>query len=329
MLKDKKLLFICGFPSGGTDLLKNILNAHPDVYINGEMPFLYKIHEYGYRHDSQFKNIGDIYRLRKILKLIDVYNNFENIDLDFQIKLENNKNILLEEVLYYIFSNKNRLVWGNKTPQNTENILYLYELFPEAYFLLIVRDIRDVCLSWEKKWGKNKYLCANKWQERMLQVLENSKRIPRFKFIKYESLLNDTASATKKITDFLSINWSERILGYHRHIDRVIDGKINYGEEIKENNYKKWVNNLQSSEIKKIEEISFRALNYLDYEINYAKKEKKINNLEKLLFYIQDFFSIIFIGNRYSKNNTTGKRLEKILYEIKKYFSFNKKEKMP
>jgi hypothetical protein len=319
MLEDKKLLFICGFPSGGTDLLKNILNAHPDIYLNGEMPFLYTLYKYGYKHDTKFRNIEDIDRFRHILKPIDVYNTLENIDSDFQIELKKKRNISLEEVLYYIFSSKKRLVWGNKTPQNTENILNLYRLFPKAYFLLIVRDVRDVCLSWGKKWGKNKYLCAYKWQKRMLKVLENSEKISRFKVIKYEDLINNTTFVTKGVSDFLNINWSRRMLDYHIYIKQVIDGKINYGKKIKQNNYKKWTHNLQPAEIKKIEEISFKALNYYEYKIKYAEYQKKMKNLEKILFYIQDSFSIIFIGNRYSKDNRFSRRIKNILLEMKKH----------
>jgi len=153
----------------------------------------------------------------------------------------------------------------------------------------------------------------------MLKVLENSEKISRFKVIKYEDLINNTTLVTKEVSNFLNINWSRRMLDYHIYIKQVIDGKINYGKKIKQNNYKKWTHNLQPAEIKKIEEISFKALNYYEYKIKYAEYQKKMKNLEKILFYIQDSFSIIFIGNRYSKDNRFSRRIKNILLEMKKH----------
>ena len=34
------LLHVCGFPSGGTDLMRNVLNSHPDIEITGELQLL-------------------------------------------------------------------------------------------------------------------------------------------------------------------------------------------------------------------------------------------------------------------------------------------------
>src|SRR5688500_9845436 len=43
-----ELVFLCGFQSSGTDWLKNVMNAHPDICIRGEFPFLpHLAREYG------------------------------------------------------------------------------------------------------------------------------------------------------------------------------------------------------------------------------------------------------------------------------------------
>ena len=39
-------VFICGFPSSGTDLLKNIINAHTAVFLGGEFPLLARLARY-------------------------------------------------------------------------------------------------------------------------------------------------------------------------------------------------------------------------------------------------------------------------------------------
>ena len=75
-----KLLFICGFPGGGTDLVKTILNSHPDVYINGEMPFLKNVIRYGYGENTKFSNISEIAKFQKVLHKFDTWGNIENLD---------------------------------------------------------------------------------------------------------------------------------------------------------------------------------------------------------------------------------------------------------
>lgn len=139
-------VFICGFPSGGTDLLKTILNAHPFVHISSEMPFLYYLSKYGYSSTSIFESQADLEKLRRLLCQLDVWNNLENVD--GAIELPSNRSLNLPEVLRCWFNNSNRTVWGNKTPQNTEHISELCRLFNRPKFILITRDVRDVCLSW-------------------------------------------------------------------------------------------------------------------------------------------------------------------------------------
>ena len=38
--RSRGVVFICEFPSTGTDLLRNVMSAHPQVDVAGEFPFL-------------------------------------------------------------------------------------------------------------------------------------------------------------------------------------------------------------------------------------------------------------------------------------------------
>ena len=127
MNKKRQLIFIGGFPSGGTDLLKNILNAHPDIHINGEMPFLYKLANYGYTENSIITSETEYEKFINILTQLNEWNNLENIDYKPTLYPVN-----VGKLLYNLFSTKNTMIWGNKTPQNTENLNIISSIFPNA-----------------------------------------------------------------------------------------------------------------------------------------------------------------------------------------------------
>ncbi len=128
------LLFVCGFPGGGTDLVKTILNVHPDVYLNGELPFLQDIAQYGYRQNIVFRDIKSVREFHNVLVRINTWGNFENIDQDLLNFLEKEGVLTRDEILRSCLSTSNNIVWGNKTPQNMESIGILSEIFPDTRF---------------------------------------------------------------------------------------------------------------------------------------------------------------------------------------------------
>ena len=315
-----KLLFVCGFPSGGTDLTKTILNTHPDIYINGEMPFLKNIAGLGYHRSREFTNIKEITTFQSALKKLDPWGNFGNIDHDFTAEIEAKGQLTLEEVLKACFSKNSCRVWGNKTPQNTENIDLLLNIFPNAFFLIVTRDVRDICLSWRNKWGKDMIWCAAKWAERMEKGWNITHNVPqdRYLYVKYENILSDTEICCRKICEFLGIEFSERMLEHHKYTTKKVDGKLNYGKKIKKDNKSKWKAQLPYATVKRIEEIAFSTMNVFDYRVEFASREKKITFRETLSGIWNDSWALLLTGNHASRQNTMRQRFRDVSFEYKK-----------
>ena len=314
------LLFICGFPSGGTDLTKTILNAHPDVYINGEMPFLYQLGKYGITKDSTFSSLEEVESFKKLLRKINTWGNIENLNYDFSQDLEEKKSITQEEILQTCFSGKSRRIWGNKTPQNTEHIAQLNRLFPTSRFLIVVRDVREVCLSWNNKWGRNMNWCADKWAGRMMKGWEECQKLSssRYLFIKFEEIIQETENINRLISAFIGIPFSERMMEHEKFMEEFIDGKINYGREILSENQEKWRDQMSKEKVKRIEEISFETMNLFNYQPEFASKSVPLKQSEKLYGYFHDSVSILTTGNRASANNKISSRMTDLIFEIRK-----------
>ena len=317
MATDKSFqpLFICGFPSGGTDLLRTMLNAHREIYLNGEMPFLYLLPQYGYSSNSIINSRKGNEKFRKVISKIDTYRNFENIEhSDFSYPIS------VPELLRIYFSAKNKKVWGNKTPQNSEHIEDLFKIFPDAKFLIILRDVRDIALSWNKKWGKDMLFCADKWEYRMESMLQSVNKLGHDKYliVKYEDILENTESELKKATDFLSLNWDSNMLEHHKHLTEFKDGKINFGKPLITNNKNKWKTGIKKSVLLRIEEISFTMLSQFNYQISLAERYSKISQKEKMIGRTKDIVSMFLVGNRFRSNQKLTDIFKDILFEIKK-----------
>lgn len=308
-----KILLVCGFPSSGTDLLRNIISTHSKIEIGGEFPLL---HTLSRKYGSEV-NSDDVDKLIEDLIGLDTYDNLKNK----KPNIDKMKEVHQLSSIYSTMVTDKCVEWtGNKTPQNTEHIEELSRIFPGAKYILLVRDIRDVSLSWRKKWGKNIYSCASKWNEKMEKGLRSIRNMPRSQSIvlKYEDLIDDMKSACLAICDMLELEFDDRMLEYHRYVEETVEGKLNWGRPVIQDNKDKWKTLLKRSEVMRIEEIAYESMSHFNYEIIEAKKPRKITVQEKLTGFIHDLMSMIFIGNRAIENCGIGYRFKVIRDELLK-----------
>lgn len=314
-----KILFVTGFSSGGTDLVKNIINAHPEIYIASEISNLANIGARGYNRNTVFSELAEVNAFQRLLRDLHGGHIFESIDYDFSGEMEQKGTLMLEDVVQRCLSNrgKDALVWGAKV--ELWQIAILSSLFPSANFLLITRDVRDVCLSWRNKWGKDMVWCAAKWAERMAKGWELAMGVgsDRYLVVKFEDLLTAAERSCRDICEFLKIPFSDRMPNYHMYTDHW-DGKRNYGQPIITGNKEKWRLKLTKKTIKRIEEISLDTMKLLRYPPEYAAKPKPIHLHEKVWGVLHDSWAILFIGNRAHSRNTLGHRMKVVLQEIRK-----------
>jgi hypothetical protein len=316
-----KLLFVCGFPGGGTDLVKTVLSAHPDVYLNGEMPFLPELASRGFGPAATLDTSAAIEELRALLRRLDVFHSLENLDADLDATLRSQGRLGLDQALRRFFTAREVQVWGNKTPQYTEAMPRLAQLFPTARFLVVVRDVRDVCLSWRRKWGRDVLGCAARWAVRMTAGLAAARELPaeRSLWIRFEELLASTEATCRRACDFLGLTFSPAMLEHDRHLKGgPIDGKINYGRSIQSANQGKWRDRLDTATVRRIEEVAFDAMQAFDYPVAYAKASRPITRLEGARAWAHDALAMAWVGNRTAESNDLRQRWRSVRRELRK-----------
>lgn len=99
--------------------------------------------------------------------------------------------------------------WGDKSPEYLHDLPRLRDLFPDAKYVHLVRDGRDVTLSHlGRHWGPKSVFCgAMEWSQRVRWVRQFAHTIPAGQFleIRYEDLLRQPLEALDRLIPFLGI----------------------------------------------------------------------------------------------------------------------------
>lgn len=309
------LVFICGFPGSGTDLLKNILDAHDEIVITGEFPLLPRAAKYygcniPAEHQDQFA---------ACVRKLDINDSLLNGNSQLPCW---NQPLVSSAAIYAHLLSPRRARWkGNKTPQNTQAIRELGQvLFPESRFILIVRDPRDVALSWHRKWGKDMLWCAHKWNIRMLHGLDQIQKLDRNRalVVRYEDLLAELEKTSRRICAFLELPFSPRMLNYHLHVRDAGVGKTNHGMPIMPSCAGRWRHGLTQEALKRIEEIAFEGMLHFNYKPLLAVESKPLCRSEYARGVARDLEAMLLVGNRAHPRNSITYRLREVAYQSHK-----------
>jgi len=203
-------LFIVGMPRSGTTLIEQILACHPDVFGAGELPWFIKC-----ANDLP----GIVRSSRPYPECI--------ADLG-----EKETQALGQDYLDYLrwLANSNNYKYIiNKWPDNYEYIGLIAAIFPNARFIHCRRSPLDNLISQYTLMfpGSVEYsydlfnLGAHHTQyERLMHHWENV--LPeRFFHIQYEELVADQETWSRKLLDFLELQWDPACLSFHKS-DRVV-----------------------------------------------------------------------------------------------------------
>lgn len=107
---------------------------------------------------------------------------------------------------------------GEKSPLHTSHVLEILGMFPGARVLHIVRDPRDVALSWRESWDRTVLAAALRWRRDMQHHELYSDLLPpaTYRLLRYEDLVARTEQTAREVSGFLSIPYDPAMCQPHR-----------------------------------------------------------------------------------------------------------------
>lgn len=300
-------LFIVGVQRSGTTLLRLLLNMHSGIAIPEEGSFFMPL-----LHLKSFLNEKPLSpkKKRKIIQYLKNNSQFRKWQLGegYLDKLFD-MNLTMREIfgyLYYSFALKYKKNFsGDKTPSFIRKLNILSKAYPNAKFIHIVRDGRDVYLSFKKKRYKSSAsvsVSAFEWRFKLFLINRALKRIRnRVIEIKYEDLLQEPLKQLYKICTFLGVPFEKEMLEFWRQSNGFIDNQHSelIFKPINPTNKMKWINNLTTSEIKRYEFFAKNRLKAYGYPIigqSISFKEKAAFVADFILYLPQRILRIIKIA---------------------------------
>lgn len=119
--------------------------------------------------------------------------------------------------------------WGDKTPGYTTEIERLHRVFPEAQFIQIIRDGRDVCMSLKKTgWhGESSWNLADYWATTVKVGCEAGRALSSDLYLEvaYEDLVLDTEATLRAVCRFLDVEFAAEMLDFHETAGDNIPGR--------------------------------------------------------------------------------------------------------
>ena len=207
--------FICGATRSGTTLLRLMLDSHPELAIPGETHFVVPMIKATWRHARSADELVDLIvaserwgdfhleedELRARLRGVDPLNCADAVREFFR--------------LYAEWQGKSR--WGDKTPGYVRSMRLIQKVFPEARFVHIIRDGRDVALSVvPRSWGpKTVEEAADNWRRRIEVARRQQPHLRHYLEVHYEDLVTDTESVLREVATFCELDYHPVMLRYY------------------------------------------------------------------------------------------------------------------
>ena len=112
--------------------------------------------------------------------------------------------------------------WGEKTPAYVRSMNKIEKALPEARFIHVIRDGRDVALSrWKRTLGDKDPAPAAQvgegWARRIRRAQRQGKKVGHYMELRYEDLVTDTEPNLRAIAEFIELEWDPCMLTYYEH----------------------------------------------------------------------------------------------------------------
>jgi hypothetical protein len=298
----KQPILLLSTERSGSNLVRSILNTHPEISAPHPLETAYpwrKVTPPDEMSDSRARKLlrdvlinknYSFHPLESSVSVDDVYEVYEGLDRSHSL-------FDVQNSLYTAYAEEEDCsAWASKYPALWDCLDDIFDYYEDPKFVYLVRDIRDVVLSFKtSNVGRyHPYFNAKRWQEEQRKGAELlDERGESVHLLRYKDLLQDPESVVKGVCDSLGMEYDERMLYYYETEEAKAASESaevfeNLTSPIMSDNYDKFRDRLPEEETKVTEKIAGDLLERFGYERVYSEEELDMFELNEPKYKKQD-----------------------------------------
>jgi Sulfotransferase family len=271
--------FFVGSGRSGTTLLRAIFDSHPDVAVPDEVSFVIRLARphYARRYGWPIRFDAAV-----AADMVIANRSFRRWGLpEGEVRAALARSApgsfadLVREcyALWAVHQGKPR--YADKTPMHVLHLGRLGRMFPEARFVHLIRDGRDVAASYRSvPWGPTTVEdVAAEWRRRVGHGRRVGRRLGsiRYREVCYEDLVAEPERVVGDLCRFLDLTWDDALLRYHERAEDVIGATAFPSAHQRlllppTTGLRDWRRELSASEVARFEAIAGSLLDDLGYQ---------------------------------------------------------------
>lgn len=193
--EDKKFAFVCGLHKSGTSLLFRILRDHPDMS--------------GFTHTGVPKDEGQ--HLQSVYPPAHRFGGAGKFGFDPESYLDETSSLATKENAQKLYSQWAHFwdlrapVLLEKSPPNLVRTRFLQYLFPNSYFITILRHPIAISYATHRRTKRPIFSLIQHWLICHNRFYEDREHLRNVHVIKYEDLVSSPQKTMNKIYEFLGV----------------------------------------------------------------------------------------------------------------------------
>jgi hypothetical protein len=167
--------------------------------------------------------------------------------------------------------------YGNKSPMHVARLPQLAGMFPEARFIQIVRDGRNVALSYlEHNFGPSDLASAARaWRTRVSRGRRAGRALgdDRYSEVRYEDLIDDPERELRRLCAFVDLPYDDAMLRYPERIPTMVIGAGSHPKlsSPPTRGMRDWNRQMEPWQVALFESIAGATLQEFGYELKAVK----------------------------------------------------------
>ncbi len=347
-MQDIPFFFIIGRPRSGTTLLRLLFEAHPNIIVPPESPFIIILYKkYGkitnWTEETIREFTDDLYKVRYFDKWL--FKKDELLSSLLQLKGHCSFQDMVLQVYksYHSVYPKGEIkMIGDKNPMYSLYPHRIHQLFPQSKIIHITRDYRDNYLSLTNVNFEVPIvpIVIYRWKYALKKMWILRKKNPGLVYsLKYEDLAADPETHCRRIYEFLGIEFDPQVLDFYT---KKQEAEKAYGTDdtiktihkslfnpISTDRTEKWKSDMTQRQIRVADVVVGKTAEKAGYKRMFDKPNPFLYLwISPSLIYASIMYRLIMLGDhlphgmRNSLNRTLG-------IFLKLYWKFNKRKVKP